>query len=60
MVNEIKKKCFYKGKLIFIFTIDDKYFFKIEDKCNKKEYYSYSYSTFKTCEKDSYKVAKNI
>ena len=60
MTGEIKKRYFHKGKLVFLLLIDSHYCFKIEDKCNKKEYYSDLYPTLSECEKDSYKVVKNI
>ena len=60
MTGEIKKRYFHKGKIVFLLLIDNHYCFKIEDKCNKKEYYSDLYSTLSECEKDSYKVVKNI
>ena len=60
MTGEIKKRYFYKGKLVFLLLIDNHYCFKIDDKCNKKEYYSDLYPTLNECEKDSYKVVKNI
>ena len=60
MTGEIKKRYFHKGKLVFLLLIDKHYCFKIEDKCNKKEYYSDLYPTLSECEKDSYKVVKNI
>ena len=60
MTGEIKKRYFHKGKLVFLLLIDNHYCFKIEDKCYKKEYYSDLYPTLSECEKDSYKVVKNI
>ena len=60
MTGEIKKRYFQKGKLVILLLIDNHYCFKIDDKCNKKEYYSDLYPTLSECEKDSYKVVKNI
>lgn len=54
------KRYFHKGKLVTIVYTEYGYSFKIDDKCNKKEYYSPPFETLEECEAKSYKVAKGI
>lgn len=59
-IEEVVKRYMTKGKMVTIVNTVHGYAFKIQDKCNKKDYFSKPYEEFSMCEKDSYKVAKSI
>ena len=59
-IEDAVKRYMTKGKMVTLVRTVHGYAFKIQDKCNKKDYFSKPYEMFEECEKDSYKVAKSI
>ena len=64
LTNKVVKRYMTRGKMVMLLEIDHNdeimYCFRINDKCNKKDYYSDKYPTIDSCEKASYRVTKGI
>lgn len=60
MTGEVIKRYTNKGRVVTIVNSNYGYTFCIVDKCVQKKYVSTPYKDFEECEKDSYKMVKNI
>lgn len=63
--GEVVDRFMMRGKMVVIARIDDDngsfYMFKIDDKCNKKDYYSNDrYETKDICERNAKRICKAV